>query len=260
MLFRSPDGFKSFGLEPGSWFALETPEGVQRVRFAGALAENTQLLFMDFMGARALRKHFYDAAQLIKSGEMVHLDTRDSFCLSMAAAVENRRQHRQTAAEAREKEIHAQEALDREAQASLAKQFSGESTEPTTQTQVPESVDRESYPTPTATNASTKDQAVATEKPFTSQTVVKLQIPMGTWLGFHDREPPMMAKVAVRDLEKDSYIFTNREGIKLRELTVAQLIALIDRDMVDILDRKTNFRDTVAQMQQDQERLSARSI
>jgi len=69
-----------------------------------------------------------------------------------------------------------------------------------------------------------------------------------------------MAKVAVRDLEKDSYIFTNREGIKLRELTVAQLIALIDRDMVDILDRKTNFRDTVAQMRQDQERLSARSV
>jgi len=178
----------------------------------------------------------------------------------MAAAVENRKQHRQTAAEARKKEIREQEAHDKEAQATLAKQFSGESPAPTTQTHVPEDVDSESYPTPTATNASTTDQAVATDKPFTSQTVVKLQIPMGTWLGFHDREPPMMAKVAVRDLEKDSYIFTNREGIKLRELTVAQLIALIDRDMVDILDRKTNFRDTVAQMRQDQERLSARSV
>ena len=70
----------------------------------------------------------------------------------------------------------------------------------------------------------------------------------------------MMARVAVRDMEKDSYIFTNRDGIKLRELTVAQLIALIDRDMVDILDRTTNFKDTVAQMRQDQERLSAQSI
>ena len=255
-----PDGLKSLGLEPGAWFALETPEGVRRMRFAGALAENTQLLFMDFMGARALRKSFAETTQLIKSGEMAHLDTRDSFCLSMAAAVENRKQHRQTAAEAREKEIREQEAHDKEAQATLAKQFSGESPAPTTQTQVPEDLDSESYPTPTAINASTKDQAVATDKPFTSQTVVKLQIPMGTWLGFHDREPPMMAKVAVRDLEKDSYIFTNREGIKLRELTVAQLIALIDRDMVDILDRKTNFRDTVAQMRQDQERLSARSV
>jgi len=76
-------------------------------------------------------------------------------------------------------------------------------------------------------------------------------------MGFHDRDPPLMAKVAVRDLEKDSYIFTNREGIKLRELTVPQLVALIDRDMVDILERKTNFRDTVNQMRTDQERLSA---
>jgi len=71
---------------------------------------------------------------------------------------------------------------------------------------------------------------------------------MGTWMGFHDREPPMMAKVAVRDLEKDSYIFTNRDGIKLRELTVAQLIGLIERDMVDILERKGNFREAIQGM------------
>ena len=55
-----------------------------------------------------------------------------------------------------------------------------------------------------------------------------------------------MAKVAVRDLDKDSYIFTNRDGIKLRELTVPQLVALIERDMVDILEYKTSFRDTLA--------------
>ena len=93
----------------------------------------------------------------------------------------------------------------------------------------------------------------AGESPYESNTIVKLQIPMGTWIGFHDRDPPLMARVAVRDLEKDSYIFTNREGIKLRELTVAQLIALIDRDMVDILERKTNFRETVNAMRQEQQ-------
>ena len=76
--------------------------------------------------------------------------------------------------------------------------------------------------------------------------MLQLQIPIGTWLGFHDREPPIMARVAVRDLDKDSYIFTNREGIKLRELTVPQLVTLIERDMVDILERKTSFRDTLA--------------
>ena len=55
-----------------------------------------------------------------------------------------------------------------------------------------------------------------------------------------------MAKVAVRDLENDSYIFSNRDGIKLRELTVPQLVTLIERDMVDILEHKTSFKQTLA--------------
>lgn len=105
----------------------------------------------------------------------------------------------------------------------------------------------------TVLNTADRESMPASEAPYESNTIVKLQIPMGTWMGFHDRDPPLMARVAVRDLEKDSYIFTNREGIKLRELTVAQLIALIDRDMVDILERKTNFRETVNAMRQDQQ-------
>ena len=67
-----------------------------------------------------------------------------------------------------------------------------------------------------------------------------------------------MAKIVACDLEKNSYIFTNREGIKMRELTVPQLVALIDRDMVDILERKTNFRETASQLSQQQERLDRR--
>ena len=114
--------------------------------------------------------------------------------------------------------------------------------------------------TPLSAEAEThgSESVPATESPYEGNTVVKLQIPMGTWMGFHDRDPPLMAKVAVRDREKDSYIFTNREGIKLRELTVPQLIALIDRDMVDILERKTNFRETVSQMRSEQDRLGVR--
>jgi hypothetical protein len=64
-----------------------------------------------------------------------------------------------------------------------------------------------------------------------------------------------MAKIVACDLDKNSYIFTNREGIKMRELTVPQLVALIDRGMVDILERKTNFRESVSQLFQHQERL-----
>jgi hypothetical protein len=230
------------------------PEGQQQLCVAGTIAENTQILFMDFMGARAFRKPFRELNQLLKSGEMVSLNTQDSFCLSMATSVEYQLQQKQQAREISERETSTQAQRDEEAQDALARRLSPEPERPLeTETAAQE------VRAPVA-NRGAQEQGVATEKPFTSQTVVKLQIPMGTWLGFHDREPPMMARVAVRDMEKDSYIFTNRDGIKLRELTVAQLIALIDRDMVDILDRTTNFKDTVAQMRQDQERLSAQSV
>ena len=41
---------------------------------------------------------------------------------------------------------------------------------------------------------------------------------MGAWLGFHDGETPLMAKLAVHDPGSDTYIFVNRQGIKMREI------------------------------------------
>ena len=52
-----------------------------------------------------------------------------------------------------------------------------------------------------------------------------------------------MARFAVRDLDKDSLIFTNREGIKLRELTTPQLVTLVERDMVDMNEHKTSLKE-----------------
>ncbi len=248
------DQLKQLGLQTGSWFAFDMPEGRQELCVAGSIAENTQILFMDFLGARALRKPFSELQQLLRAGEAISLSTQDSFCLSMATVVEYKLQQQQQDREINQRETSAHAQREVEAQDALATQLSPEPE------RAPETVTATQELRAPAGNRGAQEQGVATEKPFTSQTVVKLQIPMGTWLGFHDREPPMMARVAVRDVEKDSYIFTNRDGIKLRELTVAQLIALIDRDMVDILDRTTNFKDTVAQMRQDQERLGSQSV
>lgn len=80
----------------------------------------------------------------------------------------------------------------------------------------------------------------------------ELNVPMGAWLGFHDGETPMMAKLAVHDRESDRYIFVNREGIKLRELSRAEMMDLIERDMVDILETRTTFRDAVQQLKKSQ--------
>ena len=68
---------------------------------------------------------------------------------------------------------------------------------------------------------------------------------MGAWLGFHDGETPIMAKLAVYDPRRDNYIFVNRKGIALRELNRADLLALMDQGLVDILETRSYFREEV---------------
>lgn len=72
-----------------------------------------------------------------------------------------------------------------------------------------------------------------------------IDVPMGAWLGFHDGETPIMAKLAVYDPRRDNYIFVNRRGIALRELSRSELLGLIDEGLVDILETRSYFRDEV---------------
>lgn len=72
-----------------------------------------------------------------------------------------------------------------------------------------------------------------------------LDIPMGAWLVFHDGDAPLMAKLAVHDPEQDLYIFVNREGIKMRQLSGNELRRLIAADLVDVLETRTSFRGEV---------------
>ena len=58
------------GIVPGQWYALDTADGEVRLRLSGTLAGNIYLLFMDFLGARALRKSTSDFHALLKSGEV----------------------------------------------------------------------------------------------------------------------------------------------------------------------------------------------
>jgi hypothetical protein len=73
----------------------------------------------------------------------------------------------------------------------------------------------------------------------------EVDVPMGAWLGFHDGETPIMAKLAVYDPRRDNYIFVNRKGIALRELNRAELLALMDQGLVDILETRSYFREEV---------------
>jgi hypothetical protein len=80
------------------------------------------------------------------------------------------------------------------------------------------------------------------------ESTLDLNLPMGAWLGFHDGEAPLMAKLAVHDPELDIYIFVNRQGIKMRQLSRAELESLVDDGMVDILTTNSNFRSEVSRV------------
>lgn len=78
-----------------------------------------------------------------------------------------------------------------------------------------------------------------------------LDLPSGTWLGFHDGETPLMARLAVHDPDEDTYIFVNRKGVKLRTASGAELRSLMEQGLVDILETKSNFRDEVQKARED---------
>ena len=76
----------------------------------------------------------------------------------------------------------------------------------------------------------------------------RINLPMGAWLGFHDGDTPLMARLAVYDLENDYYIFVNRKGVKMRQVSRLELLNLIDNGLVDILETNSNFRDEVTEV------------
>lgn len=81
-------------------------------------------------------------------------------------------------------------------------------------------------------------------------------LPIGTWLGFHDTDTPLLAKLALHDKVRGILIFVNRQGIELRRLEEREYLALIEAGQIDILEARNNFREQVertrAQLQQGQ--------
>ena len=230
------------GIESGQWYRIQQPEGVRRLRLAGAFGHNSYLVFMDFTGARALRFSVAEFTSLLRSGEAMPLDTRQTFSRALVEATEAK-------SEWLAGQQAAQETAREQASQAAEKETAELTSEREAATQRLRDAEQRARGQSDALPVSQSEpdgRAPSTEQPFDTNTVLQLQIPIGTWLGFHDREPPIMARTAARDLDKDSYIFTSREGIKLRELTVLQLVTLIERDMVDILERKTSFRETLA--------------
>ncbi len=78
-----------------------------------------------------------------------------------------------------------------------------------------------------------------------------ISLPMGAWLGFHDGETPLMARLAVHDPEEGYYIFVNRNGVKMRQVSSQELLRLVDSGLVDILEANSNFRNEVTEVRKN---------
>ena len=223
----------------GDWYQIQQPEGIRRLRLAGTMAQSECVLFMDFTGARALRLGMDEFTSLLRSREAIPLDTRQTFSRALveAAADRSARMAQKEAEAAKLREDQVREETSQAARRTAEREEAG--------VRLMEAEARVlGTPTPTLpSSANATEQTLSAEQPFDRKTVLQLRLPIGTWLGFHDREPPIMARFAVRDLDKDSLIFTNREGIKLRELTTPQLITLVERDMVDMIEHKTSLKE-----------------
>ena len=194
-------------IEEGHWYALSLDDGLVRGRLILDLVEEKRLVFSNLAGGLAASLGYGELEQMMASDRVRHLVTGSTFthCLTNAASEEPEAETGIKAATETE-----QVPQESPAPASAEEQLSAQST----------------------------DSGGATIMPFPEPelTVDPDAIPIGTWLGFHDGEIPLLARLAVHDPAEDSYIFVNRDGVKLRELSGRELQRLFDDDIVDMLE------------------------
>jgi hypothetical protein len=199
-------------VEVGQWWRVDLGDGEPlRVQLALKLEREQQLLFTSQAGVKALQQSYRDFADLLAQEKITALHHGASFSASLASAAG----------------IDSTEQLEILADAT---------TWDTEQKTVDEPA-RHSRPDNADKSA-----------PIT-ETNVELNLPMGAWLGFHDGDKPLMAKLAVHDREKDNYIFVNRQGIKMLQLSKQVLLQMMDDGLVDILQTNSTFKDKVTQAQ-----------
>ena len=182
---------------------------------------------------------------------------RERLTLEQEAAERQRQEEEQALAElqrrkeeqARRDELEHEEGATLLQQAEAAEQAATGSLDDTPeQGQSPQATAVELVPpAPAGAQDNAFAETAANEPDSGAGAEVTLNLPMGAWLGFHDGDTPLMAKLAVHDREQDQYIFVNREGIKMRQLSKPELLKLMDAGLVDILQTNSNFRDEVTQ-------------
>jgi len=207
-------------IKAGQWFLIDNTDGAAvRVKLSLNMEQQQKLLFTNHAGLKALLLHYAEFAELLTAKKVTRLHQRAGFstCLARAAGVDT---------------VEALQAL--------------------TGIVVPEPPPVEEAPPshpaepPAAVTPAPEPPAIE-KSPNPVQLISGL--PMGAWLGFHDGATPLLAKLAVHDKDLDMYLFVNREGLKMREMSRRDLLALIEQGQVDILETRASFRSQVSRAQ-----------
>lgn len=210
------------GVRKGQWFLIRTRENdLLRVQVTMVEHEYQQLLFCNQAGIKVQTLDFASFATLLENETARHLDSDATFSRAMTVTAG----------------IESDEALQR----LTGGQESQEATKPAA--------------APPSTNPGGGQAHVAPDEPLQIDAVEpeppKLpdaglpDLPMGTWLGFHDVDPPLLAKLALHDKVRRLLIFVNRKGIEQRRLEEDEYMKLIRDGLVDIMEATNNFREQV---------------
>ncbi|MEM1152834.1 MAG: DUF1631 family protein [Pseudomonadota bacterium] len=73
-------------------------------------------------------------------------------------------------------------------------------------------------------------------------------IPRYAWLGFRDEgeDEIVLARLAVHLQESDTYVFVNRLGERVRELSGDELVIVLTRGLIDIVESRARFAEDLA--------------
>ncbi len=258
-------------IETGQWFCVEKDEGKPlRVQLVSRTVGAGGLLFANLAGIRVFQQSFEEFAGLLECGKVSKLDSGASFSRSLAcaagiesvteldtmldsAAVQTRQaekeqrrlQTEEAAGRNTEQERNLEEIEELEREQREAEELQREWDEALRRKREQEAPQA---PVARATPATAAGQAADSAR----DAVVKpeLNLLMGTWLGFHDGDTPLLAKLAVHDRAQNTYIFVNRSGIRMRQLNSQELLALMESGMVDVMETRSSFRDEISRAKQ----------
>ncbi len=249
------------GVETGQWFRVEARKGgMLRIQLAMMQPREQRLMFCNHAGAKVQTMDYRSFAELMEQGKARHLETGKSFSRSLAAAIgvdtpealsQLTGEPVQTMTSADPVPTPAPRPATQPAPA--PPQPPAETMTSTAEAQtvasvvVAETASEELASKPEAQETELPPLQVESEpnpEPDLPESGIP-ELPMGTWLGFHDVDPPLLAKLAMHDKVRRLLIFVNRKGMELRRLPEEEYLDLLQQGQVDILETKTNFREQV---------------